>query len=156
MLSTQPASGRLRKRRTVSRTEFVNGRFKEVRIRCAGKWTNSRQQSQGEDGWPRPSTRRPNASDEELSDWNRFPAAPRVSTAKSSRPPEEVPALFGVARANRKKPTLNHHWLGPELTAYRSSSGERPLVISSLGKRQNRIVYTVSNNVVMGGWVITG
>ena len=39
-------------------------------------------------------------SDEEPSHWNRFPAAPRVGPAKSSRPPEEVPAFFGIARAN--------------------------------------------------------
>ncbi|CAE7225676.1 unnamed protein product, partial [Symbiodinium sp. CCMP2456] len=91
-------------------------------------------------------------SDEEPNDWNMCSEAPRPGPMRPTKPEAEVPALFGVARANRKKPYLDHHWLGPQLIAFRSNSGdllEKPLVISSLGKGQNRIVYSVSGDVVM-------
>ena len=80
------------------------------------------------------------------------PALPRAGPARPSKPDAAIPFLFGVARANRKKPKLDHHYLGPELTVFRSSSGailDRPLVISSLGKGQQRTVYTAADNVVM-------
>ena len=87
-------------------------------------------------------------SDEE-NDWNQCCAEPSTGPR---RPESEVPALWGMSRANRRRPTEAHHYLPPQLTAYRTSAGvllKQPIVLQSLNKGQSRIVYSITNGIVM-------
>ena len=90
-------------------------------------------------------------SDEE-NDWNQCCAEPSTGPQPSRRPESEVPALWGMSRANRRRPTEAHHYLPPQLTAYRTSAGvllDHPIVLQSLNKGQSRIVYSITNGIVM-------
>ena len=90
-------------------------------------------------------------SDEE-NDWNQCCAEPSTGPQPSRRPESEVPALWGMSRANRRRPTEAHHFLPPQLTAYRTSAGvllQHPIVLQSLNKGQSRIVYSITNGIVM-------
>ena len=90
-------------------------------------------------------------SDEE-NDWNQVEAEPLTGPQPSKRPESEIPALWGMARPNRRRPTEDHHYLPPRLTAYRTSAGvllRQPVTLQSLNKGQSRIVYSISSAIVM-------
>ena len=90
-------------------------------------------------------------SDEE-NDWNQCCAEPLTGPQPSRRPESEVPALWGMSRANRRRPTEAHHYLPPQVTAYRTSAGvllKKPVTLQCLNKGQSRIVYSISSAIVM-------
>ena len=90
-------------------------------------------------------------SDEE-NDWNQCYAEPLTGPQPSRRPESEVPALWGMSRANRRRPTEAHHYMPPQVTAYRTSAGvllKQPVTLQSLNKGQSRIVYSISSAIVM-------
>ncbi|OLQ04145.1 hypothetical protein AK812_SmicGene12815 [Symbiodinium microadriaticum] len=89
-------------------------------------------------------------SDEE-NDWNQLDAEPLTGPQPSKRPESEIPA-WGMARQNRRRPTEDHRWMPPQITAYRTSAGvllKQPVTLQSLNKGQSRIVYSISSAIVM-------
>ena len=87
-------------------------------------------------------------SDEE-SDWNKLDSDPLTGPKPSTRPAGEIPSLWGVARQNRRRPTMDHHWMPPQITAYRTSAGvllQQPVILQSLNQGQS--VVTLYNVLV--------
>ena len=91
-------------------------------------------------------------SDESDNDWINTGALPRTGPTKPQKAPDQAPMVWALARANRKKAILPHHFLPPQITVYKDSESrmlEEPLVVSSWGKGQTRVAYTVGDQHVL-------
>ena len=90
-------------------------------------------------------------TDESDNDWNTSDLLPRQGPSLPTCKSELVPALWALARPNRKRATLPHHFLPPEVTIYRSSDRllDRLQAVTSLGKGQNRMFYAIDRHLVL-------